>query len=202
MMVLYGAALGFGTMVVVLSFFGSHETGDGADMPVDLGADGQDSAVENALEAVLHAGDAVQKTVEAAADAPSAIWLLTSFRFWSFGLFAFGLSGVLLRCGGVPWDGLWAVLVGVGVGAAAALAFKRLRDETITSPVNHQHLAGQRGVVVVAVRVGQPGKVAVTNLAGRFELPASTTDPEPMPAGQQVTLVAVRGGVALLRRER
>jgi hypothetical protein len=200
----YGLALGFGAIVVGLSFFGSHDMGDGADIgshDVDLGAPGHDGPLDQALEGVLQAADVAQKAADAAGDTPSAMWLLTSMRFWSYGLFAFGLTGLVLGCVGVPWEGLWAGMAGVGAGAAAALAFGRLRGQTVTSPVHHAHLAGQRGVVVIAVRPGAPGKVAVTTLAGRVELPATTSDAEALPEGARVTLSAVRGGVAVVRRD-
>ncbi len=203
MLAVYVGSLAFGVVIVALSVMGSHDTGDGTNLDHHIELDGNpnhDSPIEGALETVLSAGNMAGHATQAVSDAPSAFWLLASFRFWAFGLFSFGLIGVLLQCLGVPLDALWSTLGGLTIGGVAAVAFRRLREETVTSPTTFQHLAGQTAVVVVAVRQGQRGRVAVVSLAGRTELPAITSDEDPIPAGHSVHIRSLRGGVAVVSR--
>ena len=94
--------------------------------------------------------------------------VLFSTSFWSFGLAGFGLCGLLLQlfqgAGASPFTLPLALLLGVGLGWAAALALRLMArreantvvrvddliglEVTVTLPLSHQ----QRGFVEVSVR--------------------------------------------------
>lgn len=128
---------------------------------------------------------------------------LLSLRFWTFGLAAFGLAGglasLLLDGSAVPF--LLALLLGGGSGVAASRFFAALNRDQVTGDVDLARYAGEEAVVVLSVRAGQLGKIAVGTLAGRVEMAARTRDPEGIPVGAKVIVASVGAdGVADISR--
>ncbi len=101
----------------------------------------------------------------AADDHDFAPWmLLTSMRFWSFGLLAFGLVGTLLTwfalAGAGPVAAIAAVS-GVGAGAFAATVVRRMMRKSATSHVTSADVVGRIGRVLVAPSALGRGKVRI-----------------------------------------
>ena len=82
--------------------------------------------------------------------------ILFSTPFWSFGLFGFGLSGLLmtlLNRNGTQVTGLTVALVmGVGMGWAAAHLLRLMARREADSLVRNDELVGLEGRVTLEIR--------------------------------------------------
>ena len=140
-------------------------------------------------------------------DKPSTLagWLpFLSLRFWTFGAATFGLTGGLVSLLPVaePVPAVLATLVGGAVGAVAATAFRWVGRDVVTSSPSLARFVGEQARVVVAVRPGRSGRVALLTDAGRFELPAVSADTASLEHGETVLIADVREGVADVTRLR
>jgi hypothetical protein len=93
-----------------------------------------------------------------------------------------------------------AMLAGSGLGTGAAWFFRALKGEEVSGDTSFERFAGEEARVMVGIRAGQPGKIAVQTLAGRVEMPATTRDAHPISAGSVVIVASVRDGVADVSR--
>ena len=93
-----------------------------------------------------------------------------------------------------------AMVAGSGLGTGAAWFFRVLKGEEVSGDTSFERFAGEEARVVVGIRVGQPGKIAVHTLAGRVEMPATTRDLHPIAVGSAVIVASVRDGVADVSR--
>lgn len=186
MLALYLAALGFGCSLIVVSLLLG-----GADKSFDkeLSLD-KDASFDKSLD----------KSFDK--DAPVVWTPFLSMRFWTFGAASFGLAGTMLTLMGVPAIVviIVAMLAGSGLGTGAAWFFRALKGEEVSGDTSFERFAGEEARVVVGIRVGQPGKIAVHTLAGRVEMPATTRDVHPISAGSMVIVASVRDGVADVSR--
>jgi hypothetical protein len=135
----------------------------------------------------------------------AAGWLpFVSLRFWTFGASTFGLTGGLVSLLPVaePVPAVLATAVGVAIGAVAASAFRWVGRDVVTSSPSLARFVGEQARVVVAVRPGRSGRVALLTDAGRFELPAVSADPAALEHGDTVLIADVRHGVADVTRLR
>lgn len=149
-----------------------------------------------------HGGDGGHEGADGAHHAKDVFnaspWLpFLSLRFWSFGSVTFGLTGLLLSVLPVHWLVVLAVatLVGLTVGSASALLFRRVRTDEVSGATTLTRYIGEEARVVVAIREGAAGRIAVETHAGRVEMPARSRDRE-VGHGERVLVASVAGGVA------
>ncbi len=137
-------------------------------------------------------------------DAASALpWLpFLSMRFWTFGTASFGLTGLLLTLLPVAsWVVVaLAVSVGLAVGSGSAWLFRAIHRDEVTGSISLSRYAGEQGRVVVTVRPGSTGRIALESAAGRVEIPAITQDGDVLAVGDQVLVASVTAGVADVSR--
>ena len=137
MLALYIAALVLAAGAIVLQFAVGHDTGAG-------GHDASHTSFD---------------------DHDFAPWtLLTSLRFWSFGLLAFGLVGTsvtLLGLAGVVATAILAGVVGLASGSFAAIVVRRMMQRSASSNVTSDEIVGKMGRVLVVPGENGRGKVRV-----------------------------------------
>jgi len=189
MLALYLATLGFGCSLIVVSLLlGGAEKSFDKELSFDKSLSLEDKSFDKAFDKD--------------ADSP-VIWTpFLSMRFWTFGAMSFGLAGTLLTLMGVPamLVLIVAMVAGSGLGTGAAWFFRVLKGEEVSGDTSFERFAGEEARVVVGIRVGQPGKIAVHTLAGRVEMPATTRDLHPIAVGSAVIVASVRDGVADVSR--
>lgn len=119
-------------------------------------------------------------------------WLpFASFRFWTFGALAFGLTGTLSSfLIPEPFVAGLAGGMGLGVGLMAARLFAHLVDEVVTAPTVTRAI-GQEGRVLLPIASGVTGRVLVETSAGRIEMAARSRDPAPIAVGATVLIVSI-----------
>lgn len=102
--------------------------------------------------------------------------VLFSTPFWSFGLFGFGLSGLLMtlfNSGGTEATGLAvALIMGVVMGWAAAHLLRVLARREADSLVRNDELIGLEGRVTLAIGDDGRGFVEVTARGSLLRRPA------------------------------
>lgn len=196
MLALYLAAFGFGTTMILVSLLLG---GGDKDFDKDLHVD-KDLDLDKDLDHDAH----VDKDAPQHVDKGSGFgaWWLLSLRFWTFGMATFGLTGTLLSFLPVPemLTAVVAVLTGLGLGFGAARLFRALNRDEVSGTTEFGQFAGEEARVVVAIRDGNPGKIAITSMSGRVEMLATTRDAEAIEAGSTVIVAAVSGGVADVSR--
>ena len=118
---------------------------------------------------------------------------LISMRFWAFGSQSFGLVGTMLvfTIGHPIWVPFVAGATGLGIGTGAAWFFKKLKTSQVTSDTGLARFIGEEARVVLTVRPGDMGKVAIQTMAGRVEMVARTRDEYELPAGSKVLIAHV-----------
>ncbi|MBA2321165.1 MAG: hypothetical protein H0V89_08415 [Deltaproteobacteria bacterium] len=159
----------------------------------DIGLD-KEIGLDKGLDKGLHAAG------EAGANLP---WLpFLSLRFWTFGAASFGLTGLLLSA--LPVPGLVALVValavGLGVGTAAAALFRAINRDEVSGSISLSRYAGEEGRVVVTIRPGSTGRIAIAGPSGRVEIPAVTHDGAVLAAGDRILVASVTDGVADVSR--
>jgi membrane protein implicated in regulation of membrane protease activity len=181
---LYVGALALGgALIAVSAFAGAHADGGDADADADAHLDA--------------AGDALHTGL----DKDAAAWLpFLSLRFWTFGLGAFGLTGLLLHLLSFSplVSGVAAGGMGVFVGLLSAWAFRRLRSASVSGNVRLADLAGQEAEVLLPVGPGQAGKVRLLVDGQLTDLIATTRDTEGLPRRSRALVVAIDEGRAIV----
>ncbi|MEZ5397886.1 MAG: hypothetical protein R2724_34680 [Bryobacterales bacterium] len=216
MLALYLAALCFGGIPLAVSLLlggadkdfdkdlgggdVDHDAGPDLDHDVDGDVDHDlDGDVDHDLDGQADAdgGDA-DHAHEGAMSGEFSLWWLTSMRFWTFGLTAFGLTGTLLTLLSVsaPLAAVVAVVLGLFSGNVAARFFRALARDEVSGDTELGRYVGEEAKVLVGIRPGEQGKIVVSTLAGRVELLATTRDAEPIAVGNKVIVAEVRNGVA------
>jgi hypothetical protein len=130
-------------------------------------------------------------------------WLpLLSLRFWTFFAAAFGLTGLLLSAVGLGALASFAVALPNAIGLATAVAwfFRTVRQEEVSGDTDLAYLTHQEARVLLPIRPGELGKIAIQTMAGRVELPARTRDARPIEPGAWVLIASVEGGTAEVTR--
>jgi membrane protein implicated in regulation of membrane protease activity len=110
---------------------------------------------------------------------PPAWALVASLRFWSFGLLAFGLSGLLLALfglAGVLATTTIAALAGATSGAFASTVLRRMRARGPSSQVAPRDVVGKIGRVLVPSDPARRGKVRVEIKGGIVDYVAASRD--------------------------
>jgi membrane protein implicated in regulation of membrane protease activity len=126
-------------------------------------------------------------------------------RFWSFATAFFGAAGLALHLAAGPsvqaLAPVIAGVVGVGAGAGASAVFRRVGRQTIGRVTDAGTLAGRQGRLLLPVDPAQRGKVRLAlPSGGSIDLLAEASDSDPLPAGEEVIVVEVRGSTAVVTR--
>lgn len=205
MLFIYLATLGFGAVLILVSLVAG-AAGHGGGSQTEIGKpDGipVPPQLEGGASADVAGETAIDKPDVHVPDKPDAgaIWAyipITSIRFWSYAALAFGLVGVALEYAAIPgWIGFSAAAgTGVSIGWMAAQVFRRVLRDQVTGETDVSAFAGREGVVVIAVRPGGRGKVAVEGPGGRVELPATTRDTRALDRGVRVLITQVSANTA------
>lgn len=162
------------------------------DVDLDLDADADLDLDADADADVDHGGFA-----DAGAD---ALWLpFLSLRFWTFFLMSMGLTGTLLTLLSSQHEFLVAgisIPFGLLIGVAVAWMFRVLKKNTVSGETRLSGFVGQEAKVVLPVRLGGRGKIAIQTMAGRVELVAVTRDEADIGLGEPVIIASIKDGVA------
>lgn len=200
MLGLYLAALLFGGILIGSSLLlGGHDGGDADhDHDHDHDVGDHDHDVDHDVDADHdHEPNAVAEMLKA--DPGSKIWLpFLSMRFWTFFTAVLGATGVPLTLFGVSdlVTALVAFPFALLVGTIAAWFFLQIRSDRVTADTSLMRFVGQEARVVIPVRPGDVGKIAVQSMAGRVEMPAKSGDGKVLDAGTTVLVAHVQDGVA------
>lgn len=193
LMAVYLFCIAFGAVLIGASLvFGGHDVD--ADADVDL-ADADLDAGDVDLDADADA-DIDADGPELAGGGGGIEWSVLPFgslRFWTFLVEAFGLTGAMLLLIGLH-PGLTlavALVTGLGIGWAAFHLFRWLAREEVSGAVGLNAYVNQEARVLLPVRPGQVGKIAIDTMAGRVELMATTRDRDPIDVGRPVLVVSV-----------
>lgn len=148
-----------------------------------------------------------------AAGAPLLLWLVFSgdsdaessmtivpLSSIAFVATTFGLVGVL---GGIIGTStivllITAALVAVFSGVLSTQVFKWLDRSSVSSEVMDAELEGSMARVAIEVSAERRGKIIVEMAGAREQMTASTFGGETIKAGEQVVIVRVESGVALV----
>jgi membrane protein implicated in regulation of membrane protease activity len=177
---IYLAALIFGLGMFAVQLFASSDAHDSGHAPLPGGADlhvgaGDGSTVGQGLE--LHGQ-------HGAGDHGGWADLFLSLRFYMFAAIGFGAVGAP-----VTWIGssgslltlVVALATGIGIGCLAALGFRVLGRETLSSNGRAEELIGQVGRVLLACEKGKKGKVRLTVRGQIVDVVATTDEPRLAP---------------------
>jgi hypothetical protein len=123
---------------------------------------------------------------------------LVSLRFWTFALASFGFLGAGLHVIGIgePVAALVAAPVSAVLGYVAAYIFWKLSRSEVGLATTLGQLRGAEAEVVLPIRVGGTGKVAL-KVSGQYtELLARTNDAAELGMRDRVLVVSIDEGVA------
>jgi membrane protein implicated in regulation of membrane protease activity len=180
-----------GGFVLLSSFFGGdaeadHDLDQDADSEIDHDAD-VDHDAHSEME--MHGG---------------SVWLpFFSFKFWTFSLAFFGLTGLLLRLLtdiGTPLELVFSIPTGTIIGSGVTYALRSLRKNQISSSIGHAEFIGQDVEVLLPVSKEQAGKIRVELKERKIELLATTDEQKPLQAGEKAVIVALDEGLAKIER--
>jgi len=130
-------------------------------------------------------------------------WHILSLRTGIYGLFAFGVTGLLLG-----WVGEGALtafagasVAGLASGAISGFVFRYLRGHQSGEVPADDSLIGLAGRVILPLQRGGTGKILVSRSGREIELLAGAFDvapDEPVETWTSVVVVEVSAGVALV----
>jgi membrane protein implicated in regulation of membrane protease activity len=128
--------------------------------------------------------------------------LLLSMRFWVFFLTFFGLTGLLLEMAGAGTllSTLLAAPLGLALGVGAAVVFRRLRAETVTSALAPDELIGAEAKVLLPVGASAPGKVRLQLRGMTVDRVAFAEGEAVIQRGERALVIAVRGDKLLVSK--
>lgn len=177
---IYLAALIFGLGLFAVQLFASSDSHDPAHpaLPGDL-HEGQGDGLR------LHG--ALQGEPGAGAHGGAAYgWadIFLSLRFYLFAAIGFGAVGAPVTLFGASSAALTLVVslvTGLGIGCLAALGFRVLGRETLSSSARAEELIGQVGRVLLACERGKNGKVRLTVRGQIVDVVATTDEPRLAP---------------------
>ncbi|MEL6492388.1 MAG: hypothetical protein AAFQ95_20730 [Cyanobacteria bacterium J06621_3] len=123
---------------------------------------------------------------------PFLLSLLTSFKFWTFGGFFFGLTGLVLGATSPGLGGLIfvvALAMGSFCGAALAGSLRYLKSRQVDSLVRNEDFSGLVGIVELPFDADSKGKVVLEVGGSTLHLIARTEDDEIFQVGDRVLVV-------------
>ncbi len=195
MLTIYGVCFIIGGVFVALAAFGGLDGADVADFDVDLDIDAE-------LETDLEFHDRPETTT-AQRRSPwqrrrtGVVWLdiLLSFKFWTFGVCFFGLTGLALTLtqSELVASTILAIALGMGfvMGLAAAGILQALRQRHADSFTQSEDLMGVSGVVEVPFDATTRGKIRLFLKGSTLDMLALTHEGS-FAAGDRVAVVEVR----------
>jgi len=124
---------------------------------------------------------------------PFGLSLLTSFKFWTFGGFFFGLTGLVMSflepgLGAVVIFAI-ALVIGVFCGGALAAAIRQLKHRKVNSLVRNEDFAGLMGTVELPFDPNSKGKVCLEVGGSTLHLVAQTDEEHTFQPGEKVLVV-------------
>ena len=175
-----GSAI-FGTIVIGVSLVAGGHGGDadGDGTPDHAGVDHGGVDHDHAGADYAHDVGKALEVVKGAGHDAQWLWMpFLSLRFWTFFLACMGLTGALLTLFGFsePLVGLVSFPFGAAIGWGTTQIFSKIRTDQVTAPTNLSNFAGLEAKVVVPIRIGEIGKIAVRTMAGRVEMQAKPGD--------------------------
>lgn len=196
-MVLYGICFVLGGIFVLLSVVGGF---DGLDLDVDseIEFDDIDFGTHD-----LAADRSRQQRQARGAKSRRKLWLpCFSFRFWTFGVCFFGLTGLLVTLIepdlGPQVIGLIAGVMGLICGTAAAvvlrsvgMALRSQGKEGINSMITPSDLVGQIGTVEIPFDADSRGKVRLSLKGSTLGFSALTTEQRSFQQGEKVLVIGM-----------
>jgi len=190
---LYWTCFILGGAFVLVSVVGGLDGADLADGDFYLDAD-LDGDSDRDLE-FTDPGDRPPPSLFAHARRPSPLSLLTSLKFWTFGLCFFGLTGLVLTRLGVNPLGVAIAAVGMGLvcGAGMAWTLRVLRRRQADSLVKTADLAGLEGTVEIPFDASVRGKIRLRVKGSMVDLIAYTNHPKPLERGDRVLVIGTEG---------
>ncbi|MEL6900314.1 MAG: hypothetical protein AAFP07_05135 [Cyanobacteria bacterium J06606_4] len=124
---------------------------------------------------------------------PVGLSILTSFKFWTFGGFFFGLTGLVM---GVLEPGLgvaviFAIALAMGLlcGSALVVALRQLKHRRVDSLVRNEDFAGLVGTVELPFDANSKGKVCLEVGGSTLHLVAQTDEARTFNPGDSVLVV-------------
>jgi len=119
-----------------------------------------------------------------------------SFRFWTYGLTVFGLTGFSLEKTGqdTPVHLSLALAMGIGVGWTAALIFRKFKNTTADSSSDTDRLRGTECNAILPIRPDAAGKIRLTLKDQLVELTATTNHTETLAVGSRALIVESAAG--------
>jgi membrane protein implicated in regulation of membrane protease activity len=131
---------------------------------------------------------------------PTNLWisplsLLTSFKFWTFGLCFFGLTGLLFswlqpQLGPILIFAI-ALTMGLLIGGGMAWSIQLLRSRHVNSLSSPEELVGKIGVVEIPIDPEHRGKVRLNLRDGFRDIVARTSDSRSLAVGDTVVIVGI-----------
>ena len=183
---IYAGALVFGGIFVVASAIGF-------DKDQDSEFSGDDPSHVDPISGT-------HDSTDAAADAGAFATTFFSFRFWTFTLASFGLSGTLLDLLKVDaWLSFPASLVcGFSIGFGVATVFRAVNRSNAGAIAELKTLLGRECVVLLAIDAKKSGKVRVSLDGQDLDLLAHTSDARGFERGERAFIVKMKNGEATI----
>ena len=133
----------------------------------------------------------------------SAAGILFSVRTWTYFLAFGGITGLLLHLlahSGEPLTALLAAGVGATTGVGARLAFARATALGDSGTVRPEQLVGRTGQLLLPCGSGQTGQVRLTVRNSTVDLLARAAEPGELGSHEEVLIVGMKDGEALVVR--
>ena len=206
----YWFCLSIGGVFVALSLVGGGDLVDGldidADADFDVDADFDISDIDPDFDVDADADIDVGDDFQVATDVemlrsgprrrrrmPFGLSMLTSFKFWTFGGFFFGLTGLLLSFIEAGW-GSWiifaiALIMGIVCGGSLVGVLRYLKHRTVDSLVRNEDFAGLIGIAELPFDAKSKGKVCLEVGGSTLHLVAQTEDDVSFQPGDPVLVV-------------
>lgn len=193
-----------GGALVALSAFAGSDSGTDTDADVDGGLE-LDHDVEAELDHEVEAELDHEAEAETHAEIGHAVWLpFLSLRFWTYTLCFLGLTGVLLTALSDLASALVAALstlTGLSSGFGISYAMRLLKQSQSDSIAGATDIIGAEGIVLLAIRSGQPGKIRCRVKDQDLDLLAHAEGQKEIERGAQVVVVSYEGSeVTVIRK--
>ena len=123
---------------------------------------------------------------------PFLLSVLISFKFWTFGGFFFGLTGLVLGATNPELGGLIfviAIAMGIFCGGSLVSALRYLKHRQVDSLVRNEDFSGLVGVVELPFDKNSKGKVFLEVGGSTLHLIARTDEDETFAVGDPVLVV-------------
>ncbi|MGD1900453.1 MAG: hypothetical protein ACFB16_26370 [Phormidesmis sp.] len=123
---------------------------------------------------------------------PFPLSILTSFKFWTFGGFFFGLTGLVIGATS-PELGILtfaiALAMGIFCGGALASSLRYLKHRQVDSLMRNEDFSGLVGIVELPFDANSKGKVFLEVGGSTLHLIARTDETESFQVGDRVLVV-------------